>query len=349
MQTRIHHDELARFCARALEARGMTSADARTVADVLAWADLRGIDSHGIAWLPRYVQFMDDGAIDPAAQPVVERPGPGRVTVDGRFAHGAVAMMRAAEAAADTADRDGHCIAAVHDTTHTGPVGRYATWLAGRGCAAVVFVAGPPLMAYHGARVPSLSTSPITIAVPLHEGEPLLLDMATSVVSFGRLRQARAKAETIPEGWALDAQGRPTTDGTQAATPLPVGGPKGSGLSLMIEMLCSVLLGSPILADFLAPAGRKRHKQNALLFALKVDAFRSAAGFAADAAELTALIKGLPRAEGADEIRLPGERGQRTLRERRASGIPVPPPLLKELDALAQRFGVHPLSKEKTA
>ena len=348
MQTRIQHEELARVSAAVLQAKGMTPADAQTVAEVLAWADLRGIDSHGIAWLPRYVQFMDDGAIDPRAQPALTRPAPGRVMVDGRHGHGAVAMMRAAAAAAETAASDGICVAAVRDTTHTGPVGRYATWLAERGCAAIVFVAGPPLMAYHGARVPSLSTSPITMAVPMPGGEPLLLDMATSVVSFGRLRQARARAEKIPETWALDAQGRPTTDGTTAATPLPVGGPKGSGLSLMIEMLCSVLLGSPILAEHLAPDAAKPHRQNALLFVLKVDAFRPQDAFGADAASLIHLLKSLPRAEGADEIRMPGERGARTTQERRVKGIPVPAPLLREVHALCQRFALE-LPKEMVA
>lgn len=348
MQTRIHHEELARVSAQVLQAKGMTPADARTVAEVLAWADLRGIDSHGVAWLPRYVQFMDDGAIDPAAQPRLERPAPGRLMVDGRHGHGAVAMMRAAAAAAEIAARDGTCVAAVRDTTHTGPVGRYASWLAERGCAAIVFVAGPPLMAYHGARVPSLSTSPITMAVPMQAGEPLLLDMATSVVSFGRLRQARTRAETIPEGWALDAEGRPTTEGSKAATPLPVGGAKGSGLSLMIEMLCSVLLGSPILAEHLAPNASKPHRQNALLFVLKVDAFRPTSEFMGDASSLVGLIRGLPRAEGVDEIRMPGERAARTMRGRREQGIPVPPALLREVHALCQRYGIE-LPKEKAA
>ena len=348
MQTRIHHEELARISARVLQAKGMTAADAQTVAEVLAWADLRGIDSHGVAWLPRYVQFMDDGAIDPAAQPILERPAPGRVMLDGKHGHGAVAMMRAAAAAAETAAREGICVAAVRDTTHTGPVGRYATWLAERGCASIVFVAGPPLMAYHGARVPSLSTSPITMAVPMQHGEPLLLDMATSVVSFGRLRLARTRAETIPAGWALDAEGRTTTDGTKAATPLPVGGPKGSGLSLMIEMLCSVLLGSPILAEHLGPDASKPHRQNALLFVLKVDAFRPQDAFAADAATLIDLLKSLPRAEGTDEIRMPGERAARTMRERREHGIPVPPALLREVHALCARFAIE-IPKEKAA
>lgn len=332
MPKQISYSDHVRMSAALLQAKGMARANAELVAEGLGWADARGVDTHGLAWLPRYLQLMDAGTIDAKAEPSVERSGPARIAIEGHGCHGAVAMMKAMQAAVRIADADGVCVATVRNTTHTGAVGRYAAWAAERGCAALIVVAGPPFMAYHGARVPSLSTSPLAIAIPA-EGDPILLDMATSVVAFSRLRQAAARKETIPPGWALDAEGRPTSEGEKAATPLPIAGAKGAGLALMIEMLTSVLLASPILQDHLAPGGR-RHQQNALALLLKVEAFRPMAQFATDVSALANLIRSLPRAEGFDEIRLPGERAARLARERLAQGIPVPPTLARELGAL---------------
>jgi ureidoglycolate dehydrogenase (NAD+) len=166
------------------------------------------------------MELLDEGAIDPHARPQLAQDEPAYFVLDAQRSCGAVAMMRAVGIAVERATASGVCIGGVRNTTHTGAIGRYASWAAEHGCAAIVLVAGPPLMAAHGARVDSLSTSPIAIAVP-HAGSALLLDMATSVVPFSRLRQARINKETIPLGWAITADGEPTTDGTRAAVPLP--------------------------------------------------------------------------------------------------------------------------------
>ena len=334
---------LDRFVVELLTAKGLCEDDAATVADVLLWADLRGVSTHGVAWLPRYLELLDVGAIDAGARPYIMQDEPSRFVLDAQRASGAVAMMQAVAIAVERACAMGICIGGVRNATHTGAIGRYATWAAERGCAAIVLVAGPPLMAAHGARVASLSTSPIAIAVPRGAGEgAMLLDMATSVVPFSRLRQARISKEAIPPGWALTAEGEPTTDGTKAAIPLPLGGPKGSGLALMSEVLASLLLGSPIVAEHLDPRGDHRHRQNALMVVMQVSRFLPAEAFAAELARLAATLTGLPAAPGYDRVRLPGSRGDRIARERAAHGIPLPATVRAMLEKLAAPVAVAP-------
>jgi ureidoglycolate dehydrogenase (NAD+) len=199
--------------------------------------------------------------------------------------------------------------------------------------------AGPTLMAYHGARVASMATSPIAIAVPSGNG-PIALDMATSTISNGKILQARATGGALPPGTVLTAAGEPTTDSKDAEILLPLGGPKGSGLAFMFEMLASVLAAAPIQAPALGPQKRTRHTGNTAMLAIDIETFRPLIDFKTDADALAAVVKALPRQTGFDEILLPGERGNRTETVRRKSGIPIPAKLWEELAAVAKETGV---------
>jgi inorganic pyrophosphatase len=170
---RIHHEALARFMADILTAKGMSGADAATVAEVLAWANIRGVDGHGAVRLPTYLQFIDRGELDPRAEPSARAIGSTAFILDCARAAGPVALMKAARLAVDTARRYGVCIGLVRETTHTGAIGRYPQWVAGEGCACIMMNGGPPFMAYHGTRTAHLGTSPIAIAVPGGDGDPL--------------------------------------------------------------------------------------------------------------------------------------------------------------------------------
>ncbi len=339
---RVRHTDLDAFVRALLSAKGMSAEDAATAAEVFVWADLHGVASHGVAWLPVTMKLIDEGALNVHARPHLAIDMPARIVVEGGGGAGSIAMMFATHAACERAARAGVCIASVRDCTHTGPIGRYATLAANAGCAAIVLVAGPPFMAYHGSRVASLSTSPIAMAVPGPGGEPIVLDIATSVIPFSKLRQARTLGTPIPAGAALTVDGRPTTDPAQAFVPLPIGGHKGSGLSLMTELLTSVLVGNAILTDHIPADGTHRHTQNALIVAMKVSAYRSDDAFAQDVTALAAMIKDLPRAEGVDEIRLPGERSAQLAREREANGIPIPGPTWSALLNLATSMRMPP-------
>lgn len=333
--TIVGHEELARFIRAALRAKGASAADAGVVADGLVWANLRGVDGHGVSRLPSYLKMLERGEIDAQARPELVHDGAATFLLDGGHGFGPVAMMQASALATKRARAAGACFGLVRKTTHTGAIGRYAQWMAERGCAALIMGAGPAFVAYHGARVASLGTSPIAIAVP-SGGGPIVLDMATSSISNGRILQARATGADLPAGSVLTAAGEPTTDPRQAEILLPLGGPKGSGLALMFEMLASVLAAAPIQAPVLGPQQRRRHTQNSAILAVDIAAFRPVADFAGDADTLAAALKALPRRAGFDEILLPGERAERTEAARRKSGIPIPDKLWAELQQIAK-------------
>jgi ureidoglycolate dehydrogenase (NAD+) len=337
----VGQEELGRFIRDALMAAGARTEDATIVADGLVWANLRAVDGHGVSRLPSYLKMIERGDIDVKAKPRLSQDRPATFVLDGGHGFGAVAMMQAAMTAAERAQTAGVCFGLVRETTHTGAVGRYAQWMAQRGCIAMIMGAGPAFVAYHGARVPSLGTSPIAIAVP-NGGAAIVLDMATSTISNGTIMQARAAGKALPPNAALTAQGEPTTDSAEAEILLPLGGPKGSGLGLMFEMLASVLAAAPLQARALGPEKRRTFDQNIAILAVNVDTFRPLADFAHDADALAAIVKALPRQAGVEEILLPGERAQRTEAARRKSGIPIAAKLWAELETIARAEGIAP-------
>ena len=330
----VGHQELSRFIREALAAKGARAEDAAIVADGLVWANLRGVDGHGVSRLPFYLRMTERGEIDVTARPLLAQDRAATFVMDGGHGFGPVAMMGAIALAAERAAKAGVCFGLVRETTHTGAIGRYVQWMAQRGCAAMIMGAGPAFVAYHGARVASLGTSPIAIAVPSGDGA-IVLDMATSAISNGTILQARATGASLPPNSALTKEGEPTTDPCRAEILLPLGGAKGSGLGFMFEMLASVLAAAPIQARALGPERRKSLSQNIAILAVDVAAFRPVADFTQDADALAAAIKSLPRQPGFDEIRLPGERAARTEVARRTSGIPILAKLWEELAAIA--------------
>jgi ureidoglycolate dehydrogenase (NAD+) len=284
--------------------------------------------------------LINKGEIDPTAQPRLALDGASFFLLDCGHCFGPVALMQAIALAAERAKKSGVCYGLVRETTHTGAIGRYAYWLAERGFAAIVFGTGPALMAYYGAKVGSLATSPIAMGVPTTDGA-IVLDMSSSTISNGKIVQARQTGEALPEGTVLDRDGKPTTDARVAEILLPLGGPKGSGLGLMFELFASVLAGAPIQSRWLGPEQRTRHTQNTAVIAIDIATFRPLDDFKRDADELARTIKGLPRQQGFDEILLPGERGRRTEAKRRENGVPIPPKLWEELQAIAKTLSVE--------
>jgi ureidoglycolate dehydrogenase (NAD+) len=331
--------DLEDFVARIFTAKGMRPDAAATVADVLCFANRRGIDSHGVSRIASYLGYIDKGHLDPCAEPVLRPIGPSLFVLAAQRAAGPVAMTRAVDEAIVRARAGGVCVGLVSETTHTGAVGYYSSRAAAADCAALIVGAGPPNMAYHGARAASLSTSPITLAVP-GGAAPLALDMATSIAAMGRLYEARDAGEPLPEGWALAADGAPTTDPEAAAITLPLGGPKGSGLALLIECVTGVLCGTPILTRMLGPGATRRHMQNALILVIDIAAVRPVAEFRADIESLSALVRALPRRHEDEEILLPGERGARTAARTAMTGIALSKATWRRLGEIALSLGI---------
>ena len=338
---RVSEMRLAGFARDVFVGAGMTPEHAQTVADILVWANLRGVDSHGVLRIPRYLQMIDHGRMNPTPDIQVTRETPASAVVDADRAAGPVAMTWAMETAIAKARGAGVGWVLVRSTTHAGAIGYYTLQAARAEMAGLAFVSSVPNMAYHGARKASIATSPLAIAVPGAQHAPLMLDMATAVVAWGKIAHARDSGAALPEGWALDREGNPTTDAARANIPMPLGGPKGAGLSVMLECLISLMVGNPIIADdLLDPKPGDQHRQNGLVVAIDIAAFTDPREYEAQVDRLVQALKALPKAASVDEILVPGERGDRVLIERTRDGIPLPDGTLNRLAEVADRFGV---------
>lgn len=329
-------EDLVAYGAALLTAGGFSAAHAKQTADVLVWANARGTDSHGILRIPRYLEMVELGIIDPVAEPTIVREEGAVALLEAARAPGAPAMVAAMDHATGIAERLGIGWCAARNITHSGAVGYYALRAAQRGQIGIVITASGPLMAYQGARVSGVSTNPVAIAAP-SDGAPLLLDMSTSAVALGKIMAAKDAGTSIPEGWAIDSGGQPATDPADVATLTPMGGPKGSGLSLMFEVLASVLAANPVITE--AFTGRKG-VMNGVALALNIASFCDPKAFLIQVAELSGTLKGLPKAPATDEILMPGERGFRLAQERMSSGIPLAAGTISRLAAVAERFGI---------
>ena len=334
---RISSGTLQGFATALLRAGGFTADQAEQTAAMLVWANLRGADSHGVLRIPRYVEMVELGLINPAAEPR-QVSGKGAVAViDAQRAPGAVGMNVAARTAMQLADTHGIGWCAVRSISHAGAIGYYAQQVAQAGKVAIVMTASKPLMIYHGSKAEGVSTNPIAIAAPAsNPGRPLLLDMSTASVALGKIMAARDAGQAIPPDWGVDADGRETTDPRKVTAVLPMAGPKGSGLSLMIEVLASVLVGNPLIAVALTAGGDPGG--NGLVAVLDPSAFGE--DFASEVDRLCAAIKGLPPSVGLDGVYLPGERGFEAMERRSRDGIPLVQGTRSRLLALASKLNV---------
>jgi LDH2 family malate/lactate/ureidoglycolate dehydrogenase len=341
MTVRVTAPDLQRFIAAVLEASGMASEHAGQVADALVWANLRGVDTHGVVRLPRYLEMIDQGIMNPRPDIRIKTQTASTILVEAGRAPGPAALAFALDHVIAKAKSQGIAMAVVSQMTHSGALGYYTQQAAAAQLACLALNAGTPFMPYHGARGAVLGTNPISIAVPGGDDDPLIFDMATSAISNGRLLQARRSGTPLEPGWAVDDAGRPTLDAAAAAMTLPLGGPKGAGLALMMECLASLLAGNPLVADAIEGRGEgARHRQNAVLIVIDIAVFIDLARFRDEIGRLVAALKSLPLAPGFDVILMPGERGFRMRKEREAAGIPLPPAVTAEVKVIAGRLGI---------
>lgn len=331
--------ELTDFAAELLHAAGYTPDEAAQTARLLVWANLRGADSHGVLRIPRYIEMIEAGVVRPGQEPTLIREFGATCVFDYGKMPGAVAMMHAAGKAGDLAEVLGIGWCGARAISHAGAIGYFTTQLAGRGLIGVAMTASRPLMSYFGAKGEALSTNPLSIAVPQPGGaDPIVLDMSTAAVALGKIMAAKDSGTSIPKGWAIDTNGAETQDPYAVAAILPMAGPKGSGLSLMIEILSSVLVGNAIVAPFLR--GEKKGGFNGLVLAIDPAAFGDTSSFLASVESLADAIHALDPAPGVDGVKLPGERGFQTGHERAATGIPLAKGTASNLADAAVRLGL---------
>ncbi|CAL9620452.1 Ureidoglycolate dehydrogenase (NAD(+)) [Nocardiopsis dassonvillei] len=340
--TIVQADDLRDFVTDLFISSGVGTPHSRTISDVLLWASLRGVDSHGISRVPRYLELLASGEANADPDLRLTSTLPAVAVLDADRAPGPVALGLATEEAVRRARANGTGTVAVRRTVHTGAIGRYTSAIAEKGLIGIAFVAGMPNMGYTGVQGAAVATSPLSIAVPARDRPPVLLDMATATIALGRIARHRTSGTPLPTGAAADADGVPTTDPEKAVLPLPLGGAKGSGMSLTFELITGVLAQAPILTAFHGdePEGRV-HRQNALLIALDPAAFGDADAYTRDVAATLDTLKALPRADADTEIRYPGENSAAIAAERTAKGVPVPAKLWRRLVEAAEQAGIQ--------
>jgi LDH2 family malate/lactate/ureidoglycolate dehydrogenase len=337
--------QLTQFIARVLESVGLQSADAGQVAALIAEADARGSEGHGVFRLPQYVKRIQRGGINlrPNIRVICERPA--MALLDGDNAMGHLVMSRAAEIAIEKARTAGVAWVGARNSNHAGPASLYARMPLAHNMIGVYLAVGsanhlPPW----GGIAMLLSTNPIAIAVPGLRHPAIVLDMATTNAAYGKVKIKAQQNEPMPEGWMMDRQGQPLTDPKRAGEGflLPIGGPKGYGLALMFGLLAGTLNGAAFgkdVVDFNHDFASLTNTGHTII-AVNIAAFADVQSFRAKVDETWDEMKSSPRLPGFDEIRLPGERSAKLYDDRVANGIPVSHELRGSLDELADRLGV---------
>ncbi len=312
-------EDIRRAVERRCRAHGASHSEAARLADVLIEAELRGRPTHGLNRLESILKRLERRG--PERPRLIEERGP-LARVDGGDESGYLVAAFAVEAAARIARDQGHALVGVRRTRHCGMLGYYAGLAAERGLVALLFADCAPLMAPWGGTRAVLGTNPIAAAFPFSP-DPILIDLSTAAVTFGALDRLRATGRPAPEGTVLDADGRPTTDPTQAKTILPFGGAKGYALGLLVQMLGGVLVGG-------APVPERYEDYGLLVLALRPDLFCPREQYESGVRELVARLKAAAPADA--EVLIPGERAFRERRERLQRGIEIPEDLAALLD-----------------
>ncbi|HAK96439.1 MAG TPA: malate dehydrogenase [Planctomycetes bacterium] len=337
---------LLEFCVDVLQAYGVSDAHARTAADALVATDCWGVFTHGTKLLPGYVKRVRAGGIRTDAEPAIAREGPAWAVIDSRSTLGQVSSVAAMRAAIAKARSAGVGYAGVFNGNHFGAAGYYA-WLAAReGMIGMAMANDIPSVAAPGSRTAVTGSNPIAYAIPAGAHDPILLDVATSTVSGGKVYAARTRGEPIPPGWLIGPDGLPTTDGSlypQKAVLTPMAGHKGYGIALLVESLAGVLSGAAVtwkIGSWIFDDPSLPTNHGAAFLAFDVKAIMPEREFLERVDALIAEIRATPAAPGASRVLLPGEREWELRKRYLAEGIPLPAEVREILRALAAEAGV---------
>lgn len=339
----ISADQLTLFAARLLAAANITEPEAIQVAESLVAANLCGHESHGVVRIPDYVEQIRTGELVPAAELTILRETPAVIVADANFGFGQVQCARLADRLVQKATTVGVACGTLMNCGHVGRLGEWVERIALQGLAGMMAVNDNGVMtcvAPPGGIEPRISTNPIAFGLPTGT-DPLVLDISTSVVANGKIRVAQIAGRECPPGWLLDSEGNPTTDpSTRFADPpgtiLPLGGYKGFGLGVVLDILTAGLAGGCCPP---APAGSPL--TNNVLFAVwDPTLFTGRAHFEQEAQRLSRAIRATPVKAGADAIRLPGDRSRALAAQRRATGIPLDEGTWRSLVEIAECLNV---------
>jgi LDH2 family malate/lactate/ureidoglycolate dehydrogenase len=336
------------FCCAILEKLNVPRQDANEVGDCLLQADLRGLDSHGMIRLPVYAERIRRGVVNPRAVPKVVRSSTAMALLDGDNGLGAVVGSKAMEKAIEQARDAGISLVGVRRTNHFGIAAFYVQKAVRQGMIGCAASNAPSHMAPFGGRTRFLGTNPFSIGIPAGKKPPLIFDASTSVVARGKIIVAAEQGKLIPPGWAIDRDGNPTTNANAAlaGSVLPFGGPKGSAISLIIDVLCGVLTGAAF-GLTLNTLENLQAEQNLghVFVAMRPDIFLAAEDFGSRMDQILQTLKSSPPAPNTDEVLAPGDIERENEAKNRKLGVPFWPTVVAQLTALGAELGVsfpHP-------
>lgn len=333
------HAALQSFTTEIFQRFGLKADAAAIVADNLVHADLRGHGAHGVTRIPIYTQRLACGVVNTNPDITIEHGSSTVALVDGDNGMGAVAGDAAMKEAMRLARENGVGVATVKNSNHNGPGSFYVTQASDRGLIGVSASNSPVSMAVWGSRGRALGTNPISFAVPAGKHPAIVIDMSSSVVARGKIVEAAKRGDPIPEGWALDADGRPTTDSptAEAGVVLPFAGAKGSAVAILVDILAGVISGAAYstLINNLYAEFEKPQNNGQFTMALDVSSFMPPDQFAARMDGFIDLLKATPLAEGVPEILMPGEPELRKAETHRRSGVPLPVNVVEDIREVA--------------
>jgi LDH2 family malate/lactate/ureidoglycolate dehydrogenase len=341
---RFRPEEMVLFCRKVLEGLDVPPQDAQIVADCLVGADLRGVDSHGVVRLPVYGRRIQAGVVKARPGIRIEPRFAAVALVQGDNGLGPVVGSRAMDEAIRLAEQSGIGYVGVRGSNHFGPASFYVERAVARNYIGCAVSNAPPNMAAFGGRQRFLGTNPMGVGIPAGKDRPLVFDASSSVVARGKIIVAAHRNLPIPEGWAIDPEGRPTTDAhaALAGAVLPFGGPKGSAISFIIDILSGVMTGAAF-ALHLNTLENLGAIQNLgqVFVALRTDLFMPAAEFASRMDEALAMLKSAAPAHGVERVLAPGEVEFDTEARCRAEGIPLAEEVVRQLIDMGRQVGVE--------
>ncbi len=344
---RFAADALRRFAAAALEHFAMPADNAAIAAEVLVDADLKGIESHGIAhlsWHSGYVPGLREGLVNPEPEVRVLRETPATLALDGDGGMGVVIARDAMDRCIAKAESSGIGMVTVRNGRHFGAAGYYAERAAARDLIGMASCNTRPLAVAAGGRERAFGTNPLAFAAPIGESDPFSLDMATSAVAGGKLEIAGRQGKRLPLGWAVDADGQDSDDPevlAQGGALLPLGSRletssyKGYGLGLVADVLSGVLSGAGF--GMVLP----RPEMGQWFAAWRIDAFRDPQEFCAEMQDLAERLRAITPADGVDRVRIPGDKEAEARAERTGLGIPLDGAVVEQLHELAADTGIE--------
>jgi ureidoglycolate dehydrogenase (NAD+) len=336
-ETQIPAARLTEFASACLARLGLAPADARLVAETLVAANLRGVDSHGVVRLPHYATRLRNGSVKARPRIRTRRTGPSTAVVEGDAGMGQLVATRAMQEAISLARETGVGAAVARNSSHCGACAWFVEMAVKEGMIGVALTHTDSIMVPPGMKRIFLGSNPIAFGAP-GEREPVVIDMSTTHVAWGKILVARHEGKSIPPDWGVDKDGGPTTDPHAVVGLAPTGAHKGYALAAMVEILCAQLAGVPFgrhVTKMYAELDKPRNLGHFML-ALDVQRFGDRKEFFSQIAGFVAEI----RAEGA---LAPGDPERRTAERRNREGIPIPENIVVELNALAGELGVAKL------